>query len=102
LRDSDLVGELSTQSEIFRIKWAAHNVRFHDSGVKRLHHPVVGELELSFEAVQLSADAGLTMFAYTAEPGSKSEQSLSLLASWTATDRGLARPAPDAEPYSRS
>jgi transcriptional regulator with XRE-family HTH domain len=82
---SDLVGELSMQSEAFRTKWAAHNVRFHDTGVKRLHHPVVGDLELTYEAMELSADTGLTMFAYTAEPGSKSEQALDLLASWAAT-----------------
>jgi len=82
---SDLVGELSTQSEAFRTKWAAHNVRFHDTGVKRLHHPVVGDLELTYEAMELSADTGLTMFAYTAEAGSKSEQALNLLASWSAT-----------------
>jgi transcriptional regulator with XRE-family HTH domain len=82
---SDLVGELSTQSEAFRTKWAAHNVRFHDTGIKRLHHPVVGDLELTYEAMELSADTGLTMFAYTAESGSKSEQALNLLASWSAT-----------------
>ena len=44
---SNLIGQLSTQSETFRTKWAAHNVRFHDTGTKRLHHPVVGELELT-------------------------------------------------------
>jgi transcriptional regulator with XRE-family HTH domain len=82
---SDLVGELSTQSETFRTKWAAHNVRFHDTGIKRLHHPVVGDLELTYEALELSADTGLTMFAYSAEPGSRSEQALNLLASWSAT-----------------
>ena len=82
---SNLIGELSTQSETFRTKWAAHNVRFHDTGTKRLHHPVVGELELTYEAMELSADTGLTMFAYTAEPGSKSEQALNLLGSWVAT-----------------
>ena len=82
---SDLVGELSTQSEAFRTKWAAHNVRLHDTGIKRLHHPVVGDLELAYEAMELSADTGLTMFAYTAESGSKSEQALKLLASWSAT-----------------
>ena len=42
---SDLVGELSTQSELFRTRWAAHNVRSHDTGSKRFHHPVVGDLE---------------------------------------------------------
>jgi transcriptional regulator with XRE-family HTH domain len=82
---SDLVGELSTQSDLFRKKWAAHNVRFHDTGVKRLHHPVVGDLELTYEAMQLAADQGLTMFAYTAEPGSKSAEALNLLASWSVT-----------------
>jgi transcriptional regulator with XRE-family HTH domain len=82
---SNLVGELSTQSETFRTLWAAHNVRKHDTGVKRFHHPVVGDLRVTFEAMELVADPGLTMFVYTAEPGSKSEESLNLLASWTAT-----------------
>ena len=82
---SDLVGELSTRSDTFRTRWAAHNVRFHDSGSKRFHHPVVGELSLTFETMQLAADAGLMLFVYTAEPGSRSEEALNLLASWTAT-----------------
>jgi transcriptional regulator with XRE-family HTH domain len=80
-----LIGELSTQNETFRTKWAAHNVRFHDTGSKRLHHPVVGDLELTYEAMQLSADTDLTIFAYTAEPGTKSDQALQLLGSWAAT-----------------
>jgi len=82
---SDLVGELSTQSETFRKLWAGHNVRIHDTGVKKFHHPVVGDLSLTYETTQLSADTGLTMFAFTAEPGSKSEEGLNLLASWAAT-----------------
>jgi transcriptional regulator with XRE-family HTH domain len=82
---SDLVGELSTRSETFRTRWAAHNVRFHDTGFKRFHHPVVGDLSLTFETMELSADPGLTMFVYTAEVGSKSEEALNLLASWAAT-----------------
>jgi transcriptional regulator with XRE-family HTH domain len=82
---SDLVGELSTRSETFRTRWAAHNVRFHDTGVKRFHHPVVGNLELTFETMGLAADAGLRLFVYTAEPGSRSEEALNLLASWAAT-----------------
>jgi transcriptional regulator with XRE-family HTH domain len=82
---SDLVGELSTRSDLFRTLWAKHNVRFHDTGTKRLHHPVVGELELTYETMQLTADAGLMLFAYSAEPGTRSEQALDLLASWAAT-----------------
>ena len=82
---SDLVGELSTRSETFRTRWAAHNVRLHRSGAKHFHHPVVGDLTLGFEAMELSADTGLTLTAYTAEPGSASEDALKLLASWAAT-----------------
>jgi hypothetical protein len=82
---SDLVGELSTRSELFRTLWAAHNVHNHDTGLKRFQHPLVGELSLTFEAMELVADPGLTMFVYTAEPASKSEEALNLLASWTAT-----------------
>jgi transcriptional regulator with XRE-family HTH domain len=81
----DLVGELSTQSELFRTLWAAHDVRNHDTGSKRFHHPVVGDLTLSYETMTLAADSALTMFAYTAEIGSKDEEALNLLASWTAT-----------------
>jgi hypothetical protein len=82
---SDLVGELATQSEAFRTRWAAHNVRFHSTGVKHFNHPVVGELHLSFNRLDLAADPGLTVFTYTAEPGSRSEEALKLLGSWAAT-----------------
>jgi len=82
---SDLIGELSTRSEPFRTLWAAHNVRFHRTGVKYLHHPVVGDLTLAFESMELTADAGLRLNAYSAEPGSPSQDALHLLASWTAT-----------------
>jgi hypothetical protein len=82
---SELVGELATQSEAFRSRWAAHDVRFHNTGVKHLHHPVVGELSLSYNRLDLAADHGLTIFTYAAEPGSRSEEALKLLGSWTAT-----------------
>jgi transcriptional regulator with XRE-family HTH domain len=82
---SDLVGELSTQSETFRTHWASHNVRFHVNGAKHFHHPVVGELSLNFERLDLAADSGLTIFTYTAEPGSRHEEALTLLGSWAAT-----------------
>jgi MmyB-like transcription regulator ligand binding domain len=82
---SDLVGQLSTRSETFRTLWAAHNVRRHDTGVKAVNHPLVGEVTFTYESMELVANPGLTMFVYTPEPGSKSEQALNLLASWTAT-----------------
>jgi len=82
---SDLVGELSTRSEEFRTWWAQHNVRYHRTGSKRLRHPLVGELELEYEVMDVSADDGLTIAVYSAEPGSRSAEALDLLASWTAT-----------------
>jgi len=82
---TDLIGELSTRSEDFRTRWAAHNVHFHQTGAKQLHHPVVGDLDLTYEAMELPSDPGLTVLVYTAEPGSPSLDALNLLASWAAT-----------------
>ena len=61
-------------------------MRLHRTGVKKVHHPVVGDLELTYEGMELPADPGLTMFVYTAEPASPSEDGLKLLASWAATE----------------
>jgi hypothetical protein len=89
---SELVGQLSTQSEVFRKLWAMQNVRRHDSGVKAVRHPLVGEVTFTYESMQLVVDPDLTMFIYTAEPGSATEQAFNLLASWTATpDEDTAR-----------
>jgi transcriptional regulator with XRE-family HTH domain len=82
---SDLVGELSTRSDEFRTRWAAHNLRLHRTGVKQFHHPVVGNLSLTFEMMELTADPGLRVLTYNAEAGSKSDEALKLLASWAAT-----------------
>jgi transcriptional regulator with XRE-family HTH domain len=89
---SDLVGELSTRSEPFRKWWAAHNVRYHQTGRKRLHHPTVGDLDLDYEVMQLTADSGLLLAVFSAEPGSRSAEALDLLASWTATPEQLQAP----------
>lgn len=82
---TELIGELSTRSEEFRVRWARHDVHVHTSGVKRIHHPVVGDLELPYEATPLAADPGQVLLMYTAEPGTASEDSLRMLASWAAT-----------------
>ena len=80
-----LVGELSTQSELFRQHWASQNVKFHRSGRKRLRHPAVGELDLNFEGMELLADPALQLNIYTANPGTPTADGLKLLASWSAT-----------------
>jgi transcriptional regulator with XRE-family HTH domain len=95
---ADLVGELATRSDAFRVRWAAHDVRLHRSGVKHFDHPVVGVVELSFEALDLPADPGLTLTAYTADPGSPSEDALRLLASWAAAAEPTGSETPDHTP----
>jgi hypothetical protein len=82
---TDLVGELSTRSDQFRQHWARHDVRFHITGVKHFHHAQVGDLQLNYERLELVFDTGLTIFTYTADPGTRSADALSLLGSLAAT-----------------
>ncbi|MFI1763629.1 helix-turn-helix domain-containing protein [Streptomyces sp. NPDC020800] len=81
-RLSALVGELSVRSEQFRRLWATHDVKEKSHGVKRLHHPLVGDLSLNFEGFRLTDGSELSLVTYHAEPGSPSAQSLRLLSSW--------------------
>jgi transcriptional regulator with XRE-family HTH domain len=93
----NLIGELSTRSDEFRTRWGAHNVRHHGTGTKQFRHPVVGDLTLAYEGLEMAAEPGLTLTIYAAEPGSASEEGLRLLASWAASqeaDAGARTPAP--------
>ena len=87
---AELIGLLSTRSEEFRVLWASHDVRFHRTGTKRFHHPLVGDLTLVYETLPLPADPGLTLVTYSAEPGSSSEAALEELGRWSATRTRLA------------
>ncbi|MEU1529811.1 helix-turn-helix transcriptional regulator [Streptomyces fagopyri] len=82
-----LIGELVTRSEEFRTAWAKHNVRLHHTGRKPFRHQAIGEITLDFNAMQLPADPGLTLTAYSAEPGTPEHDGLCLLASWAATNQ---------------
>ncbi|MHA6798555.1 MmyB family transcriptional regulator [Bounagaea algeriensis] len=93
----ELVGELSTQSEVFRQRWASHDVQLHRSGRKRLRHPVVGQLDLNYESMELPSDPGMTLNVHTAPPDSPAADALKMLASWAATqDLGEEEPASSA------
>ena len=89
---SDLIGELSTRSDEFVARWARQNVRLHRTARKQLHNRVVGDIELTGNALELLGDE-LTLIAYTADPGSRAEDQLQLLASWTATQHTVTDPA---------
>lgn len=76
---AELIGELSMKSGEFTQLWARHPVRVCTFGVKRLSHPLVGELELNFESLSLPDESGQRMLLYSAEPGSPSQGALDLL-----------------------
>ncbi|MFD9335911.1 helix-turn-helix transcriptional regulator [Streptomyces sp. NPDC060028] len=82
---SALVGELSVKNEEFRRLWAAHTVGDNKThGVKRLRHPLVGELDLSFETLALPDDSAQFLVTYHPAPDSPSADALRLLSSWSA------------------
>src|SRR3954470_5706813 len=85
----ELVGELSTRSELFRRRWASQDVQFHRSGQKRLRHPVVGRLDLDYESMALPSEPGLQLNVYTAASGTPTADGLKLLASWAASQEDL-------------
>lgn len=95
---TDLIGELSTRSDDFRVRWARHDVRQHHLGRKSVRHPVVGELHLTYESLNLATD-GLTLVAYAAQPATDSDDKLRLLSSWASTlDHATAPHTPTAAP----
>lgn len=99
---TELIGVLSTRSEEFRRQWARHDVYQHRTGTKTLHHPLVGDMALSFELLDLPADPGLTLATYSAEPGSESEVRLRELAGWAARRAELATRSPTIDAASSS
>jgi hypothetical protein len=80
---AELIEELSQTSAEFRVIWSQHDVRLPAAGLHRFHHPVVGDLDLDFEAAELRADPGLTLLLATVEEGSPTETALHRLAATT-------------------
>jgi transcriptional regulator with XRE-family HTH domain len=87
-----LVGELSVRSQQFRELWAGHDVEYYRSGVQPFHHPLAGDLDLDYDALEIPADPGQTIIAYSAEPGSAARDALDILASWAATHPRTGQP----------
>lgn len=84
---SNLIGELSTRSDAFRVMWGANDVHVFREGTKRFNHPAVGDLALDHEALTLPGEPGLRVTVYNAAPDSPAADSLKLLASWAATHK---------------
>ncbi|WP_420179379.1 helix-turn-helix domain-containing protein [Paenarthrobacter sp. TA1.8] len=76
---ASLVGELTLKSPDFAKLWARHPVENCMSGVKYLHHPEVGYLELNFEVLTPPDESGHRVLLYAADPGSAAAGALQLL-----------------------
>ncbi|MFJ5304400.1 helix-turn-helix transcriptional regulator [Streptomyces sp. NPDC088350] len=88
---TELIGELSVHSDVFRRMWADHDVLAHTTGTKRLHHPLVGDLTLDYVVLAVEGDPDQNLTILTPEPASPSAEALDILASWTHTSGELAR-----------
>jgi transcriptional regulator with XRE-family HTH domain len=84
---ASLVEELADTSAEFPAIWSQHDVRLPAAGLHRFHHPLVGQLDLTFEAAALRADPGLTLLLATAEPGSPTEAALHRLSEMASRGR---------------
>ncbi|WP_203716398.1 helix-turn-helix domain-containing protein [Asanoa siamensis] len=103
---AQLVGELCLQDDDFRRWWAGHDVRITSAGRKRLHHPLIGTVDLDWQALRLCATADQTLVTYTAPTGSASHDALSILSCWSSdthavNDRNQAPPPFAAAPEGR-
>ena len=82
---SALVGELATRSAEFRTWWGGHTVRTHSTGTKRINHPIVGDMTLSYQTLTVQSAPNVRLATYLAEIGTPSADALDLLRSWAAT-----------------
>jgi len=79
-RAAQLVGELAVRSDEFATLWARHDVGETTRGRMRVHHPLVGELNLDWDAYPLPGAPGPMLIVYTAVEGGPDAERLQLLA----------------------
>jgi transcriptional regulator with XRE-family HTH domain len=94
-----LIGELSTRSPQFRENWAEQDVHEHRTGRKVYRHPALGEIDITYDVLEMPGEPGLSIVTYSAEEGTPAAEKLALLASWVAADElDPDLRAPDARP----
>jgi hypothetical protein len=96
---SALVGELSIRSQEFRRFWSDNKVHRRTTGTKDYHHPLIGDLTITYQALTPADDPDQTLFVYGTESGSASASALGLLAGWgteAADARGVTARTPGA------
>ncbi|MER6723070.1 helix-turn-helix transcriptional regulator [Streptomyces halstedii] len=81
-----LIGDLSIHSEDFRRFWSDNKVHQRTTGTKDYHHPLVGDLTVTYQALTPGDDPDQILFIYNTEPASPSEAAMRLLARWNAPE----------------
>jgi len=79
-----LVGELSVRDQDFRTWWASHRIRGPRRLSKTYRHPIVGALTLDVQQLTVDSRPDQHLIAYTAPPGSPSQEALRFLLQWSA------------------
>jgi transcriptional regulator with XRE-family HTH domain len=95
LQLNELIGELSVRSDRFRSLWARHDARPKPPGPTLMDHPQLGRLELHYHRFPIPATEGQEIVLYHAERGSRTAQSLALLASLNAEQPARAEESDD-------
>ncbi|WP_328982190.1 helix-turn-helix transcriptional regulator [Streptomyces mirabilis] len=95
-RAVELVGELAVRSDEFAGLWARHDVAETTRGRMRVRHPLIGELNLDWDAYPMPDATGPVLIAFTAEEGGPDAERLQLLAGLLVTPGPAAasRPRP--------
>ncbi|MGW3105054.1 MmyB family transcriptional regulator [Streptomyces sp. NPDC001100] len=90
-RPASLIGELTMNSPEFSTMWAEHGVRKRALATYRMHHPVVGRMELNLQSLPVPQEDGQHIVVATAGADTASAAALSL----------LGRPPPHPGPHRR-
>ncbi|MFB6436133.1 helix-turn-helix transcriptional regulator [Streptomyces sp. NPDC056411] len=97
-RICEVVNELLVRSAEFRRIWETQSVHECLRGTKRIQHPEVGEITVTFESFRLATDADQALVTYSAPRGSESERRLRELASLPVPAQAQATAPPRAVP----
>ncbi|MFC9506178.1 helix-turn-helix transcriptional regulator [Streptomyces sp. NPDC057002] len=95
---ADLIDELASRSTEFSTRWDAHDVEYYRSGQQHFHHPTVGELDLDYDALEIPADAGLTIVTYTLAPAAPHASAFHRLQRHSPTSAERPTPQADGDP----
>lgn len=68
------VEEMSRISPEFEAMWSTNDIRAHGEGLKRLHHPELGLLELEYSAFTVDGRPDLGMFVYNPVTGADADR----------------------------